>query len=70
MLAVARRAVLAVWSRRAPVTNLLGSVVDMKTGLWLDATAGIGAGLDSFYEYLFKVRLFSIFIFQFCRPIL
>lgn len=33
---------------------LQGNNLDVITGRWIDDSAGIGAGIDSFYEYLFK----------------
>jgi mannosidase alpha-like ER degradation enhancer 1 len=54
---VARRAALALWRHRSPMTGLLGSVIDMQTGAWLDQNSGLGAGSDSFLEYLFKAYI-------------
>eukprot|EP00047_Mylnosiga_fluctuans_P014893 m.41922 g.41922 ORF g.41922 m.41922 type:complete len:515 (-) comp5693_c0_seq1:254-1798(-) len=54
---VARRATLAVWSRRAAPTGLLGSVIDVSSGDWINPTAGVGAGIDSFFEYLLKAYI-------------
>lgn len=51
---VARRATMAIWERRDNTTGLLGSTIDAKTGMWIDKTASMGAGVDSYYEYLFK----------------
>lgn len=53
---VAQRAISALWRRRSNTTQLMGSVIDIQTGVWLDRTASMGAGVDSFYEYLLKVR--------------
>ncbi len=46
-------AVAALYARRSPL-DLLGGMIDVHTGQWTDRTASIGAGGDSFYEYLFK----------------
>ncbi|KAI6175844.1 Alpha-1,2-Mannosidase [Aphelenchoides bicaudatus] len=51
---LARKAVQKLWSSRHKQTNLLGNVIDIQTGQWTGHMAGIGAGLDSFYEYLLK----------------
>ncbi|KAF6099151.1 ER degradation enhancing alpha-mannosidase like protein 1 [Phyllostomus discolor] len=51
---VARRAVKALWSLRSNDTGLLGNVVNIQTGRWVGKQSGLGAGLDSFYEYLLK----------------
>ncbi|XP_046281415.1 ER degradation-enhancing alpha-mannosidase-like protein 1 [Marmota monax] len=51
---VARRAVKALWNLRSNDTGLLGNVVNIQTGDWVGKQSGLGAGLDSFYEYLLK----------------
>lgn len=51
---VARRAVKALWKLRSKNTGLLGNVVDVQSGEWIGQMSGVGAGLDSFYEYLLK----------------
>ncbi|KER32566.1 hypothetical protein T265_01438 [Opisthorchis viverrini] len=51
---ISRRVVLNLWSRRSSVTGLLGATIDVNTGNWIDRMSGIGAGHDSFYEYLHK----------------
>lgn len=33
-----------------------GSVIDVNSGEWLGQLSGLGAGIDSFFEYLLKVR--------------
>lgn len=50
--AVARRATVAVWQRRDNRTGLLGSTIDVVTGKWIDSTASMGAGVDSYFEYV------------------
>lgn len=32
----------------------IGNTLDVQTGHWTGQTSGIGAGMDSYYEYLFK----------------
>jgi mannosidase alpha-like ER degradation enhancer 1 len=51
---VARRAAETLWLLRAKSTGLLGNVIDVQTGEWVGKMSGVGAGLDSFYEYLLK----------------
>ncbi|XP_010894407.2 ER degradation-enhancing alpha-mannosidase-like protein 1 isoform X2 [Esox lucius] len=51
---VARRAVRALWNLRSNETGLLGNVVNIQTGQWVGKQSGLGAGMDSFYEYLLK----------------
>lgn len=50
----ARNAVDALWKLRSNSTGLFGNVVDIQTGKWIGKMSGLGAGLDSFYEYLLK----------------
>ena len=51
--AVARRAVDALWTRRSKL-GLMGTTIDVDSGRWIDTHSGIGAGIDSYYEYLLK----------------
>lgn len=53
----ARRSVNALWSRRSK-RNLVGATVHTHTGRWLEHHTGIGAGVDSFYEYLLKTAVY------------
>ncbi|RMZ92195.1 hypothetical protein DV736_g588, partial [Chaetothyriales sp. CBS 134916] len=50
---LAKRAFWAVWDRRSEI-GLIGSGLDAETGQWLSSWTGIGAGIDSFFEYAFK----------------
>ncbi|KAL1130052.1 hypothetical protein AAG570_012995 [Ranatra chinensis] len=50
----ARRAIRALWKHRSQLTGLLGNAIDVDSGKWIGRLSGLGAGLDSFYEYLFK----------------
>lgn len=54
----ASSAVTALWYRRSDI-NLLGSAIDVASGEWIHSHVGIGAGLDSFFEYLLKYHLVS-----------
>jgi len=49
----AKKAFDAIWSRRSAI-GLVGAGVDAESGLWTGANSGIGAGVDSFFEYAFK----------------
>uniref|UniRef100_A0A8C7PYI0 alpha-1,2-Mannosidase n=1 Tax=Oncorhynchus mykiss TaxID=8022 RepID=A0A8C7PYI0_ONCMY len=51
---VARRAVPALWNLRSNETGLLGNVGNIQTGQWVGMQSGLGAGMDSFLEYLLK----------------
>lgn len=50
---VARRAFLKLWSRRSHI-DLIGMSVDAESGLWQSKITGIGASIDSYYEYALK----------------
>ena len=50
---LAKRAFWAVWERRSAL-DLVGSGLDVESGLWTNSYTGIGAGIDSFYEYAAK----------------
>jgi len=50
---VAKQAFWAVWLRRSSV-GLIGSGIDAESGHWVSPYTGIGAGIDSFFEYAFK----------------
>ncbi|XP_022135212.1 alpha-mannosidase I MNS5 isoform X1 [Momordica charantia] len=52
----ALRALRKLWSMRSSL-NLLGTTLDVETGEWIEFSSGIGAGVDSFYEYLFKAHV-------------
>ncbi|KAK9249466.1 glycoside hydrolase [Lipomyces tetrasporus] len=49
----ARKAFFAIWDRRTTL-NIVGSAIDAVSGLWLSAYSGIGASVDSFFEYALK----------------
>ncbi|KAI7286323.1 glycoside hydrolase family 47 protein [Hortaea werneckii] len=51
---LAKKAFWAVWERRSSI-GLLGNGIDSESGQWtIPALSGIGAGIDSFYEYAMK----------------
>ncbi|GAA6058326.1 hypothetical protein JCM3770_003619 [Rhodotorula araucariae] len=54
----ARRAFFAVWNRRSEI-GLVGNTIDVRTGVWLHAVGGTGAGIDSFYEYAAKAYILT-----------
>ncbi|KAG0303287.1 alpha mannosidase-like protein [Dissophora globulifera] len=49
----ARTALMELWSRRSKI-GLMGNTINITSGQWMSAMTGIGAGTDSFYEYLLK----------------
>jgi mannosidase alpha-like ER degradation enhancer 2 len=40
--------------RRRSAIGLVGSTIDVRTGVWQDSTSHVGGGIDSWYEYLLK----------------
>ena len=49
----AMRAMRALWHYRSNI-GLVGNHVDVANGKWTATDAGIGAGVDSYYEYMVK----------------
>ncbi|KAG0091741.1 alpha mannosidase-like protein [Podila epicladia] len=52
-LNAAKRALHELWRRRTKI-GLVGNTINVTSGEWMSAMTGIGAGTDSFYEYLLK----------------
>lgn len=52
----AKRAFWAVWERRSPL-GLIGNGIDAEQGAWIGPHSGIGAGMDSFFEYAVKSHI-------------
>ncbi|KAK1802026.1 hypothetical protein P4O66_022259 [Electrophorus voltai] len=50
---VARKALGALWKTRSDI-GLVGNHIDVITSKWVAQDAGIGAGVDSYFEYLVK----------------
>ncbi|XP_055630276.1 ER degradation-enhancing alpha-mannosidase-like protein 2 [Toxorhynchites rutilus septentrionalis] len=50
---VALNALYALYDHRSSI-GLFGNHIDVQTGRWTAQDAGIGAGVDSYYEYLVK----------------
>ncbi|KAI9805438.1 MAG: hypothetical protein M1825_000689 [Sarcosagium campestre] len=53
---LAKRAFWEVWNRRSTI-GLVGSGIDAESGFWVHPTTGIGAGIDSFFEYALKSHI-------------
>lgn len=54
---LAKKAFWAVWNRRSGI-GLVGGGIDAESGQWtVPPLAGIGAGVDSFFEYAFKSHI-------------
>ncbi|KAG8835874.1 alpha mannosidase-like protein [Serendipita sp. 399] len=54
----AYKAFFALWNRRSDI-NLVGNNIDIQSGKWGTEITGIGAGVDSFYEYALKWYVLS-----------
>ncbi len=39
------------------MSNLVGNVVNINTGDWVRRDSGVGAGIDSYYEYVAKAYI-------------
>lgn len=50
---VAIHALYALYNHRSPI-GLMGNHIDVQSGIWTAQDSGIGAGVDSYYEYLVK----------------
>jgi len=51
-----KKASLALFNRRSDI-GLIGDVIDVQTGEWVSGQSHICAGVDSYYEYLYKSYL-------------
>ncbi|CAD5231790.1 unnamed protein product [Bursaphelenchus xylophilus] len=64
---VALRALKSLWATKSPI-GLVGNHINVQTGAWTATDAGIGAGVDSYFEYLAKGALLfqrPLFMYQF-----
>jgi mannosidase alpha-like ER degradation enhancer 2 len=52
----AKKASFEVFTRRSRI-GLVGTVIDVNTGNWINTESQIGARIDSYYEYLYKAWL-------------
>jgi len=53
----ARKSMDYLWSRRQRSSDLMGTVLSVDSGEWIRKESGIGAGIDSYYEYLLKAYI-------------
>ena len=49
----AKNAIIELYARRSAI-GLVGSVINIETGEWVNTESHIGGGIDSYYEYLLK----------------
>ena len=54
---VARKAMRSIFDKRSNQTGLLGNELNVNTGEWTGVMSGLGAGVDSYFEYLLKVLI-------------
>jgi len=55
-LNAARRAFLSLWRLRA-AHQVVGTMIDIFSGSWINPQTNIGASVDSFFEYMFKAYI-------------
>ncbi|KAL0935246.1 ER glycosyl hydrolase [Colletotrichum truncatum] len=53
---LAKRAFWAVWKGKSEI-GLVGNAIDPEKGEWVSFDSGIGAGIDSFFEYALKSHI-------------
>lgn len=51
-----KKATIAIYNRRSEI-GLIGDIIDVETGEWVGTQSHICAGVDSYYEYLYKSYL-------------
>lgn len=51
-----KKATMAIFDRRSEI-GLIGDVINVETGEWISTQSHICAGVDSYYEYLYKSYL-------------
>ncbi|XP_062411063.1 ER degradation-enhancing alpha-mannosidase-like protein 3 isoform X1 [Sardina pilchardus] len=53
----ARKALDVLWEKRQRGSDLVGTVINIHNGDWVRRDSGVGAGIDSYYEYLMKAYI-------------
>ncbi|CAL8321187.1 unnamed protein product [Lota lota] len=64
----ARKALDVLWEKRQRGSDLVGTVINIHSGDWVRKDSGVGAGIDSYYEYLMKAYILlgdSVFLERF-----
>ena len=51
-----KNAAMQMFNRRSKL-GLVGSTINVETGVWTDSTTHISGGIDSYYEYLLKASI-------------
>jgi mannosidase alpha-like ER degradation enhancer 2 len=52
----AKHALVELYNRRSPI-GLVGSSINIETGVWTDPASHVSGGIDSYYEYLLKCSI-------------
>ncbi|KAF7488552.1 ER degradation-enhancing alpha-mannosidase-like protein 3 [Sarcoptes scabiei] len=53
----ARKAMDYLWNQRHRQSDLVGNIINIDTGDWIRKESGVGAGIDSYYEYCLKAYI-------------
>ncbi|XP_075228835.1 ER degradation enhancer, mannosidase alpha-like 2 isoform X2 [Lycorma delicatula] len=53
----AHRAMDELWRLRHRSSDLMGTVLNVHSGVWVRRDSGVGAGIDSYYEYCLKAYI-------------
>ncbi|TNN07273.1 ER degradation-enhancing alpha-mannosidase-like protein [Schistosoma japonicum] len=53
----AAKAMAFLWKQRNRYSDLVGRVINVRNGDWIRQESGVGAGIDSYYEYLLKAYI-------------
>ncbi|KAK3739588.1 hypothetical protein QZH41_011211 [Actinostola sp. cb2023] len=53
----ASKAMESLWSFRSRASDLVGTVINIHNGDWVRRDSGVGAGIDSYYEYCLKAYI-------------
>ncbi|CAH8528221.1 unnamed protein product [Heterobilharzia americana] len=51
------KAMAFLWKQRNRYSDLVGRVINVRNGDWVRQESGVGAGIDSYYEYLLKAYI-------------
>ncbi|KAG1692971.1 ER degradation-enhancing alpha-mannosidase-like protein 3 [Nymphon striatum] len=53
----ARKAMDYLWELRHRSSDLMGTIINIQSGDWVRRESGVGAGIDSYYEYCLKAYI-------------
>lgn len=52
-----QKAMDELWNIRHRTSDLMGTIINIETGEWVRKDSGVGAGIDSYYEYCLKAYI-------------